>query len=117
MDLKSLGLAPVKTATVERRPAAEAGSAAPNSAATATATAATATARPAVSVQMSDLAASGLAAVAASGASASDQALLDELRHRIQSGTFEVDYRSLAQALVDNVALAAGRARPNPADR
>ncbi len=64
----------------------------------------------AVQLQVSNAAASGHA-VAAADDGMSDQALLDTLKKRVQSGEFEIDYGSLARNIVEDAVLAIGHRR------
>jgi anti-sigma28 factor (negative regulator of flagellin synthesis) len=61
----------------------------------------------AVQLQVSSAAASGHA-VAAADDGLSDQALLDTLKKRVQSGEFEIDYGSLARNIIEDAVMAIG---------
>ena len=61
----------------------------------------------AVQLQVSSAAASGHA-VAAADDGMSDQALLDTLKKRVQSGEFEIDYGSLARNIIEDAVMAIG---------
>lgn len=67
---------------------------------------------PAVQVRVSEVAAGPLAVAA--GVGLPDRELLDALKKRIQSGTFEIDYAGLARSMVEDAVLAIGQHRQRP---